>query len=293
MVDNTLNNSSALYALIKADQVVYATFFATYRTNVWFRPSWLSLREMMLNASDCYWVFSNNTRIAGISVSKNTLGSIFVIPPFTLSVSLISFLKEIVLKISDDKRSIDAYNVLPEHIKAFMDEGFISIGARKCMVRPTEYYTLSAMSKYEFVKPEREYIKEIIDLMVQSYKGGLDQRDLETHTREVEFYFDNNSAEELLDASSIMLEKQSGEMTGICLVSLWEDMPLIYEIAVKPTHRSTGLARYMIQRAITQLEPYHSLIRLFVTVGNTAENLYSSLGFMAGSETSHMKYSLR
>ena len=70
-----------VYSLVKADPIIYSKYFATYRKNVWFRPSWKHVQEMMAGADDCYWIMSDGIRIAGISISENMLGSLFVIPP--------------------------------------------------------------------------------------------------------------------------------------------------------------------------------------------------------------------
>ena len=69
-----------VYSLVKADPIIYSKYFATYRKNVWFRLSWKHVQQMA-GADDCYWIMSDGIRIAGISISENMLGSLFVIPP--------------------------------------------------------------------------------------------------------------------------------------------------------------------------------------------------------------------
>lgn len=287
-------NTSTSYSLIKADQYMYSKYFATYRKNIWFRPSWLSIQNMMLNASDCYWVTRDNKRVAGISLTENTLGSFFVLPPFTFSVDIASFLKDFATEISEDKSWVDAYNVLPEYINVFNSMGFSKLSTRKCMIRPTEKIVLADMKEdmkeYTCVKPELEHLSSIILLMNEAYRTGTEERDLDTYQRDVSYFFEHNRQEELLEASSIIVQKETNEIVGICLVSLWEDLPLIYEIVVLPAFNNQGLGRYMICKAITHLEAFYPVIRLFVTSGNTAEYLYSNLGFLSGEETSHLVF---
>ncbi|MFE0556973.1 GNAT family N-acetyltransferase [Paenibacillus sp. NPDC058910] len=77
---------------------------------------------------------------------------------------------------------------------------------------------------------------------------------------------------------------------GVCFVSLWEDLPLIYEIAVAHAYRGKGLAEYMLRKVIRKLDRYYDVLRLFVTTGNRAELLYTKLGFLPGDELTSMIY---
>lgn len=277
------------YSIKKADQTFYSKCFATYRKNIWFRPSWSFLQQMMLDASDCFWIHRDNKRVAGISLSDNELGSFFMIPPFTLTVDIVSFLKGFIIKSSGGNHRVDAYNVLSEHIEVFKNEGFNILSTRKCMIRPTEKIETSLPRDIASVKPNLDHITCITELMNEAYYAGPDQRDIDTYKRDLIYYFEHNQ-EEVLEASTILIQKETSEIVGVCLVSLWEDTPLIYEIAVKPYHKNKGFGRYMLCRAITHLESVYPVIRLFVTSGNHAEYLYSKLGFQSGEETSHLVF---
>ena len=46
----------------------------------------------------------------------------------------------------------------------------------------------------------------------------------------------------------------------------------------------------MLCRAIGALEPFFPVMRLFVTAGNKAEELYAGLGFLSGDEYAHLFY---
>ena len=71
-------------------------------------------------------------------------------------------------------------------------------------------------------------------------------------------------------------------MIGVCLISIWFGLPNVFEVAVKPSYRGQGLAKKMLQRALSKLKGEHDLLRLFDTLGNLAENVYYKLGFLPG-----------
>ncbi|WP_040952055.1 GNAT family N-acetyltransferase [Gorillibacterium massiliense] len=244
-------NAITQYSIKKADQTIYSKYFATYRKNIWFRPSWSFLQQMMLGASDCFWIYRDNKRVAGISLSDNELGSFFMIPPFILTVDIVSFLKDFVIKSSGGNHRVDAYNVLSEHIEVFKHEGFKILSTRKCMIKPTEKIESPLPKEIVCVKPNLDYITSITKLMDEAYYAGPDQRDIDTYERDLIYYFEQNNHEEVLEASTILIQKETNEIVGVCLVSLWEDTPLIFEIAVKPYHKNKGLGRYMLGKAIT------------------------------------------
>lgn len=280
-----------VYSLVKADPIIYSKYFATYRKNVWFRPSWKHVQQMMAGADDCYWIMSDGIRIAGISISENMLGSLFVIPPFGFSQSIAAYLKEYILETITGITRIYADNVLTEHIAAFEAEGFKPEQARKCMIRPTgDTQIPSLVDQFRCEQPEPDELVSITRLMMGAYCNSIDDRDGETFTQDIVYYFENNSIDILLDASSTLVDQQSNEIVGVCFVSLWEDLPLIYEIAVAPACRGKGLAEYMLRKAIHKLDRHYDVLRLFVTTGNRAELLYTKLGFLPGDELTNMVY---
>ncbi|MGG4090976.1 GNAT family N-acetyltransferase [Paenibacillus lautus] len=280
-----------VYSLVKAEPVLYSRYFATYRKNVWFRPSWKHVQQMMADADDCYWIMSGGIRIAGISISENTLGSLFVIPPFGFSQPIAAYLKKYILENITGITRIHAYNVLPEHMAAFAAEGFKPEQARKCMIRPTvDTHSPLLVDQFRCEQPEPDELVQITRLMMDAYRNSIDDRDGEAFTQDILYYFENNSNDILLDASSTIVDQQSNEIVGVCFVSLWEDLPLIYEIAVAHAYRGKGLAEYMLRKAIRKLDRYYDVLRLFVTTGNRAELLYTKLGFLPGDELTSMIY---
>ncbi|WP_420799799.1 GNAT family N-acetyltransferase [Paenibacillus mesophilus] len=85
-------------------------------------------------------------------------------------------------------------------------------------------------------------------------------------------------------ASSLVINKSSNEMVAVCLISLWEELPLVSDIAVIPRYRSNRIASKLLRKALTVLNEEYEILRLFVTIGNSAEALYYNLGFYPGLE---------
>ncbi|MFE6078427.1 GNAT family N-acetyltransferase [Paenibacillus sp. NPDC057886] len=283
-------NDNTAYSLVAANQTSYAKYFATYRKNIWFRPSWASLQEMMLDASNCYWIYRDNKRVGAISLTSSELGSFFMIPPSTLTVDMVNFLKNYAIPNSGDQSKVEAYNVLAEHINVLKSAGFEVLDTRKCMIRPTEKLEHDLHADFISIKPKLVHLPSIVQVMNESYRGGMDEGNLDTYRNDVSYYFEHNRQDELLNASSVLVDKKTNEVVGFCLISMWEDMPLVYDISVKPGFSNQGLGGYMLYKAISHLEGFSPTIRLFVTIGNKADYLYTKLGFLSGEESSHLVY---
>ncbi|NBD23250.1 GNAT family N-acetyltransferase [Paenibacillus glycinis] len=159
------------------------------------------------------------------------------------------------------------------------------------MIRPTESLALPDLSDFVRVDPdERKPLRAIVALKKAAYRGGLDEDAPEAYLKDTFYCFEHQRRQELNHASSIVFQEATNEFAGYCLVSLWEELPLIYDVAVHPDFRRHGLGRYMLRRAIGALEPFFPVIRLFVTAGNEAEHLYAGLGFLSGDEYAHLVY---
>ncbi len=119
--------------------------------------------------------------------------------------------------------------------------------------------------------------------------GTLDEKSLLETNASIKYYFEHNNQMHLQMASSCVYDIESN-LVGVCLVSIWEELPLIYEVAVLPQYRGNGLAKFMMLRAIDQLSGYYPVIRLFVTSENTAQNLYKNIGFLSGGKAIQLKF---
>ncbi|OIA98757.1 hypothetical protein AK95_16495 [Paenibacillus sp. LC231] len=130
---------------------------------------------------------------------------------------------------------------------------------------------------------------KIVEVFREAYANGPDEREAQVYAEDAERYFDVVDPK-LLAASSVVHDRITGEIVGVCMISLWEGLPLVYSIAVLPQHRGMGLATAMLDRALTVLESDYPVLRLFVTTGNQAEQLHRKRGFLSGGEYHHLTY---
>lgn len=173
---------------------------------------------------------------------------------------------------------LHAYNVLAEQEIAFRETGFVRVESRQCMMRPTEQLETSMDLNYMHRIPTIDDMSKIVEVFKEAYANGPDEREAHVYAEDAERYFDVVDPK-LLAASSVVHDRITGEIVGVCMISLWEGLPLVYSIAVLPQHRGMGLATAMLDRALTVLEPIYPVLRLFVTKGNQAEQLYRKRGF--------------
>lgn len=157
------------------------------------------------------------------------------------------------------------------------------------MIRPTENFELTYDDDFEFVNPRIDNKIEIAELFHKAFKGGVVEftcNSIDKCVSSVEYYFEHSSNMEVLNrASSLIYDKNTHKLVGACLISMWEDWPLVYDIAVDPSYQRKGLCTKMLKRALTKLKTDFPVLRLFVTLGNSSESVYYNLGFMPGIET--------
>lgn len=167
------------------------------------------------------------------------------------------------------------------------------------MMRPTEFFDPQELEDgLEIITPTSEFIEEISELLFESYLGPdsighLGENKMEHHQSTLQHYFKNNNTDVLRAASSLIINKSNNEMVAVCLISLWEELPLVSDIAVTPRYRSNRIASKLLRRALTVLHKEYEVLRLFVTIGNSAEALYYNIGFYPGLEQTTFELSHR
>lgn len=279
------------YRLVKADRKMFSKYFATYYKNNWFRPSWGDLTKVLSASDDGYWVIAGEDKAAGVYLSDHSIGLVFGIPPYSITTKMIDEMKSYALKSWKLTEDLHAYNVLAEQEIAFRETGFVRVQSRQCMMRPTEQLETSMDLNYMHGIPTIDDKYKIAEVFKEAYSNGPDEREAQVYAEDVARYFDAVDPK-LLGASSVVYDRTTGEIVGVCMISLWEGLPLVYSIAVLPQHRGMGLATAMLDRALTVLEPDYPVLRLFVTTGNQAEQLYRKRGFLSGGEYHHLIYTI-
>lgn len=283
------------YSIEKAQWEEFSVYFAVYeifKVNVWFRQSFDAYCSVLKNCDICFWIKKDNFRIGGVLLDLNYMNRLFLQPPHNENDLIIGKLKNLLLTYSDINKPIYVGTVKPDKVKYYQRAGFKSGESRRCMIRPTEEFHITWDCDYEIVSVTEDKKSDIAKLFTEAFSNEGESKDGTNFQREnesVEFYFDKNPKNTLVNkASTLIYKKKTNELVDACLISIWEDWPNVYDIAVKPSFEKRGLAKNMLKRALTVLKEGYPTLRLFVTLGNDAELIYHKMGFLAGTETTEM-----
>jgi len=281
------------YSIEKAQWEEFSVYFAVYeifKMNVWFRQSFDAYCSVLKNYDICFWIKKDNFRIGGVLLDLNYMNCLFLQPPHNEYDLIIGKLKKLLLTYSDSSKPIYVGAVKPDKVKYYQRAGFKIGESRRCMIRPTEEFHVTWDCDYEIVSATEDKKSDIVKLFTEAFSNeSKDEVNFEKENESVEFYFTKSSTNTLVNkASTLIYEKKTNELVGACLISIWEDWPNVYDIAVKPSFQKRGLAKNMLKRALTVLKEGYPTLRLFVTLGNDAEMLNHRMGFLAGVETTEM-----
>ncbi len=100
----------------------------------------------------------------------------------------------------------------------------------------------------------------------------------------------NYTNEILTKASTLVYDKDTGQLIANCRLCLQDNQAAVYSIGVLPAYRGRGLATRMLQRALSELKGNYPLLRLYVMEGNDAESVYFNLGFVPGVQELQRMY---
>ncbi|GIP39422.1 hypothetical protein J31TS4_27020 [Paenibacillus sp. J31TS4] len=287
------------FKLFKADSHEFGIYSCTYRENIFFRQSWERRVAVFDPNTPYYWICLDGKRVGGVSISPNTIWNLFLLPPFADWSRLVGRLRALLVTLSNPLEPISAHGILPDQIPAFHRAGFVTGETRRVMIRPTgSLGGTESLQPFSLAIPTLEHVGDIASAACRAYAGpdglgypGLNTR--EQHETDTTAYFEHNTQEVLRQASCLAYDGASGELAGFCLISLWEGLPLVSNLAVLPAYRGQGLASAMLLRALSVLRGDYELLRLFVTIGNGAEQLYHNLGFHAGTPQAQVDYQMR
>lgn len=283
------------YSVEKTNWKDFSVYFAVYEifdTNVWFRQSFNVYCSILKDCNLCFWIKKNGCRIGGVLLEPNYMNCLVLEPPYNEYDIIIAKLKNLLLSWSDKNHPIYVGAVKPDKVKYYQRLGFKVGESRRCMIRPTEEIETIWDDEYKIVPVTKEKQNEISELFVEAFSTeveGQDKMNFQQQNESVQYYFNNNLENSLVNkASTLIYEKKTNELIGACLISIWEEWPNVYDIAVKPVFQKKGLAKNMLKRALTILKEKYPVLRLFVTLGNDAEIVYYKMGFLAGVETTEM-----
>jgi len=267
----------------------FSIFYNIYKDcNPFFRINWSENISIIGEDEYCFWIIENNSRIGGVTMEPNEIMGLFLIPPYSDLSNVLGKLVKLLLIWSDRSKKISTYTILSDQVEQYHRLGFKIEDKRRCMIRPTQEFNVTWDDKFSVELPKKEDIKVITELLYEAKIFGKKVQDKETdldlkECKFVENYYSKNHDTDFLNnASTIIYDKETKEMIGVCLISLWSGLPNVFEIAVKPSYRGQSLAKKMLQHALSKLKCEYDLLRLFVTLGNPAENVYYKLGFLPG-----------
>lgn len=237
-----------------------------------------------------YWIKFGKKRIGGVLIEPNVISRLFIIPPFTDIFEIVKLLKKLLMNWSDRTKPIYAYQISPSQSEYFQMIGFWPDKNRRWMIRPTETFDYNWNDNIIVKTPSESDSLEIAALFYESFSDGIDvhyngqENTMEDYLCEVNEYFEERPKDILIEASTLLYDKYEEKLVGACLVSLFEQWPLIYYIAVHPEYKGKHIGSTMLKKALTILNREYSVLRLFVTLGNASESIYYNLGFVPGAE---------
>ncbi|MDP3487491.1 MAG: GNAT family N-acetyltransferase, partial [Bacillota bacterium] len=234
-----------------------------------------------------YWIYEGGKRIGGVLMRPNLLTGLFVEPPFTDINRVLGSLVTTVKEWSDPALPIRAYGIVQWQYEAFTRHGFRIIEGRRNMIRPTEILPYEFAEEFEIMAAREEYEVQTAELLHAAFDGGAGiPMTLAQHVETARDFYGTfiKKSEVMARASSLVFNRATGELVALCHVREWEGWPMIDDIVVRPQYQGRGLATALLRKAISEVAPHYPAIRLFVTVGNSAQSVYYNLGFIPGSE---------
>ncbi|MDF2590861.1 MAG: family N-acetyltransferase [Clostridia bacterium] len=274
------------FSLEKAVNTEFAKYYAAYLTiDIGFKSSYEQKCSVVAPDDNCYWIKMNNVRVGGAFLEPNRVEGLFLIPPFEDIFKVLKLIKNVLTSWSDKSKDIRAVVVGPAQVDYYHMLGFRTSEESHWMMRPTESYFVYWEDKYVIRAPKAEDTEELGKFFYEAFINyvGKTKYSLEDRTSFVKDYFANKSLDELLlKASTLVYDKETNELIGVCLISEFRGWPLVSDIAVKATYRGLSLATRMLKKALSITKDKYPAMRLFVICGNEAESVYYNLGFIPG-----------
>jgi ribosomal protein S18 acetylase RimI-like enzyme len=119
-------------------------------------------------------------------------------------------------------------------------------------------------------------------LLVEAYRGTVDYEGetVEQATEEVIGMLGSKYGD-FMTSSSFLVEVER-QPVAACLITFWQEAPLVTVLMTHPSYKGQGLGTFLMRQSINALQAqgYQDLC-LFVTVGNDdAQHIYEKLGFV-------------
>lgn len=268
----------------------YAVYEQLQNYNSFFRKNF---NLPKFEEDSMYSIIKDGVKIGGVYMKPNYITDLFLIPPYNNEIEVLERLKEILVYWSEETKDIKATVINKEGAHSYEEVGFLKCESNCFMIRPTQQLRPEFEDEFYIDRPNNGNVSQMAALIVEAQDNNpvLVTSDLkETERWLKEDYFEENLYAALLNkASTVVYDKETKELVGVCLISLWQEWPLIVEISVKPSYEGRGLGTNMIKKALSVLKDEFPVVRLYVNMENKAQNLYHNLGFLKGAERIEMK----
>ena len=251
----------------------------------------------------CVWALRDGRRVGGAIAGPGLLSHPFLIQPYENFAALLAALTDYVRTLTPPGE-LAVYPGMP------LDQMALAAGAGwrpgrepgdgmvwcRAMCRPAIGASKQPQPPMPAgvtpARPRKADARAVAKLLHAAYAGSDPVR-----ADEAGFYEDYLSSLEAMDtpcrAASSLAWAQTGEgeprrLLGVCLVALYADQAILWDVAVSPDARRNGLAAAMTGHALAQLDGKHDLLRLFVRHDNPAARLYERMGFFSAQTTCDM-----
>lgn len=279
------------HSLHRAQNHEFIKAWVVYRNlNEDFTQSFAARLSELDGVPFCFWVQSDAKRVAGLVMLPNGIGDFFLIPPEQDAALIVTAVMPLLDHWSDSSKPIGAQAIATAYLDAFQQAGFSLQESRFWMIRPTAQINSDWTAEWRVSSLNPEQPEALASLLEASFSGGVGQygtRDFEAHLKSVNNFFEDYTSDSACgQASAMIINKQTNEFAGLCMVDMHNHLPAIRFVAVHPDYQRRGLATNLLKRAICQLEPHHDWVKLAVSIDNPAVSVYRQLGFLE-SDTLH------
>ncbi|MFX0185486.1 MAG: GNAT family N-acetyltransferase [Candidatus Hodarchaeota archaeon] len=131
----------------------------------------------------------------------------------------------------------------------------------------------------------------LVDIYLDAYRGTIDEElfapkglKKEEESDYLSTFLQNLNPEfSIIKTASVVASTKKDNLVGFCFVSLWRNIPFIWELVVSKEYQKKGIGKYILAHSLLQLkEAGYQQVALYVTERNErAQALYQSLGFKA------------
>ncbi|OBZ16296.1 hypothetical protein A8L34_26815 [Bacillus sp. FJAT-27264] len=279
------------YRLEQADKerfAVYQVIYADTDIEMWY--DWNTRLQDTQFSDQCYWILCDEVRIGGLIINDGTVMYPFLISPFADR----TVFWRALFSCSHDIKHING--VLQQDVSILLAFGYKLGVIRQVMCCPADDSITTVLPDRFSIRPldEATDIVTVAKILIEGYAGGIDY----------ETYGIPDEAKAIADVQHLMkvyehrnlsmyvFDEQKQEISGLCIAGIYEKMPLgfaeIGDLCVLPKYRNKRLAEAMLNYVRATAHEYSQVVKLCVTVGNEAENLYRKVGFYPGPRFANM-----